>query len=543
LGGFLEKFSAENDENSNGACNQIVIPSGAKAQSREPVEEVCGNAPGFLDFARNGGCAARSCRIGNRKTIMIQLNKNYSLPERLAEFIPIKIVSVGGAGLNALDRIVLDGLERADVVAMNTDVHSLTSSVATRKVQLGRSVSRGLGAGGDPDVGYQAALESADEIREALADASVIFICAGLGGGTGSGAAPYIAQAARDAGALVIAFVTLPFGFEGKRRNAQSREALARLSEFAHAVVCFENDRMADLTSPQAGIHQAFALADMTISQSVRSIVNLIQRPGLIRIGFDDLLAALRTRNSRCVFGYGEADSDNRAHEALKQALKNPLMDRGRMLADATHVLVQVAGGPSVTLSEVEILMQELGRHVSDQTQILFGAVVDARLGDRLSVTIISSLSEEEDAVLTHHAPSSASAVSQVRESYQAATAEPEIQSEEPTVEVQPLAETIPFEQTVSAEAPPVATSIPIESPVETARNGEPEPQTTTPQEKPVRWKEEKAPAEKSATPAKQEVMQFEPVTRGRFEKSEPTIIEGEDLDVPTYLRKNIKVK
>ena len=463
---------------------------------------------------------------------MIQLNKNYSLPERLAEFIPIKIASVGGAGLNALDRIVLDGLERADVVAINTDVHSLTSSVATRKVQLGRSVSRGLGAGGDPDVGYQAALESADEIREALADSSVIFICAGLGGGTGSGAAPYIAQAARDAGALVISFVTLPFGFEGKRRNTQAREALARLSEFAHAVVCFENDRMADLTSPQAGIHQAFALADMTISQSVRSIVNLIQRPGLIRIGFDDLLAALRTRNSRCLFAYGESDSDNRAHDALTQALKSPLMDRGRMLADATHVLVQVGGGPSVTLSEVEILMQELGRHVSDQTQILFGAVVDARLGDRMSVMIISSLSAEEEtaSLQTSHAPSSASA-------YQAAAPEPEIQSEAPTVEVEPLAETIPFEEPVAAETEPVATSIPAE------RNGKPEPAITTPPEKSVPWKEEKAPVEKSTTPPKQEVLQFEPVTRGRFEKSEPTIIEGEDLDVPTYLRKNIKVK
>ena len=146
----------------------------------------------------------------------------------------------------------------------------------------------------------------------------------------------------------------------------------------------------------------------------MRSIVNLIQQPGLIRIGFDDLLAALHTRNSRCLFGYGESDSDNRAHDALTQALKNPLMDRGRMLADATHVLVQVAGGPGMTLSEVEILMQELGRHVSDQTQILFGAVVDARLGDRLSVTIISSLSAEEEAVLlqTPPAPSSASAVS-----------------------------------------------------------------------------------------------------------------------------------
>src|ERR1700758_1078740 len=461
---------------------------------------------------------------------MIQLNKNYSLPERLAEFIPIKIVSVGDAGLNALDRIVLDGLDAVDVVAINTDVHSLTSSVATRKVQLGRSVSRGLGAGGDPDVGYQAALESADEIHEALADSRVIFICAGLGGGTGSGGAPYVAQAAREAGALVIAFVTLPFAFEGKRRNAQAREALLRLSEFAHAVVCFENDRIGDLTPPQAGIHQAFAMADITISQSVRSIVNLIQRPGLIRIGFDDLLAALRTRNSRCLFGYGESDSDNRAHDALTQALKNPLMDRGRMLADATQVLVQVAGGPGMTLSEIEILMQEFGRHVSDQTQILFGSVVDARLGDRLSVTIISSLSAEEAP-----APSSESVASPVRGRYQTSTPEHEIQHQEPTVAVRPLEETVPFEESVAAEPGPISTPISTEPPVMPTRNGEPQPARSTSQEK--------AAAEKSATPAKQEVLQFEPVTRGRFEKSEPTIIEGEDLDVPTYLRKNIKVK
>ena len=476
---------------------------------------------------------------------MIQLNKNYSLPERLAEFIPIKIVSVGGAGLNALDRIVLDGLERADVVAINTDVHSLASSVATRKVQLGRSVSRGLGAGGDPDVGYQAALESADEIREALTDSRVIFICAGLGGGTGSGAAPYIAQAARESGALVIAFATLPFAFEGKRRNAQAREALARLSEFAHAVVCFENDRMGDLTTPQAGIHQAFATADMTISQSVRSIVNLIQRPGLIRIGFDDLLSALRTRNSRCLFGYGDSDSDNRAHDALTQALKNPLMDRGRMLADATHVLVQVAGGPGMTLSEVEILMQELGRHVSEETQILFGAVVDTRLGDRLSVTIISSLSSDEEVLPeTPPAPLNASAAAPVREQYQPPVPEPQVQTEEPTVEVQHFEETIPFEEPVAEVEPePLETPISAEAPLGPAGNDEPEPPLDVPHEKPVAWKEQKASPEKSGPPAKQEVLQFEPVTRGRFEKSEPTIIEGEDLDVPTYLRKNIKMK
>jgi len=219
-------------------------------------------------------------------------------------------------------------------------------------------------------------------------------------------------------------------------------------------------------------------------------------------------------------------------------------MDRGRMLADATNVLVQIAGGPGMTLSEVEILMQELGRHVSDQTQILFGAVVDARLGDRLSVTIISSLSAEEEILLqTPPAPSGASAASPVRERYQAAAPEPEIRTEEPSVEVPPLEETVPFEEPVAAETVPVATPISTEPHVIPTRNGEPEPPISTPQEKAVAWKEEKGLAEKSATPAKQEVLQFEPVTRGRFEKSEPTIIEGEDLDVPTYLRKRIKVK
>src|ERR1700686_2951724 len=328
---------------------------------------------------------------------MIQLSKNYSLPEREEEIVPIKVVGVGGAGSNASDRVRLDGLERADLIAINTDVQSLASSVAAQKVQLGRSVTRGLGAGGDPELGYQSAVESADEIRQALVDARMIFICAGLGGGTGSGAAPFVAQLAREAGSLVIAFATLPFSFEGKRRGAQAQEGLARLNQIADAVICFENDCMGDIVAPKAGIHQAFAVADITISQSVRSIVNLIQRPGLIRIGFDDLFRALRSENGRCLFGYGESESDNRAHDALTQALKNPLMNKGKMLENAAHVLVQVAGGPGMTLSEVEILMQELGRHINDQTQILFGTAVDSRMGNRLSVTIISSLGSQSE--------------------------------------------------------------------------------------------------------------------------------------------------
>jgi cell division protein FtsZ len=473
---------------------------------------------------------------------MIQLSKNYSLPERAEDFIPIKIVSVGGAGLNALDRIVLDGLEGAEVLAVNTDVQSLASSVAPHKVQLGRTVTRGLGAGGDPEVGYQAAFESTEEIGEALTGARMIFICAGLGGGTGSGAAPYVAHLAREAGALVLVFATLPFGFEGRRRNAQAREALGRLNEIANAVVCFENDQMGDMVGPQAGIHQAFSKADTTISQSIRSIVNLVQRPGLIRIGFDDLVAALRSPNGRCLFGFGESDSDNRAHDALAQALKSPLMDRGRTLADAARVLVQVAGGPGMTLSEVEIVMKELDRHVSDETQILFGTAVDGRLGDRLSVTIISSFTATADLSQTQPPLSSPQPVLPTSE---------QVDQSPPKIEVEP--EPVPIDDFQSAETTPIEEPEPIEvenvpTPSEESVSSAfevvdtPEPPVSAPRGQPAPAKEEKVSAEKSMQ-AKQEVLQFEPVNRGRFEKSEPTIVEGEDLDVPTYLRKKIRVK
>jgi len=468
---------------------------------------------------------------------MIQLGHNYTLPERTEENIPIKVIGIGGAGINALDRVVLDGMDKADLIAINTDVQSLASSVAATKVQLGRSVTRGLGAGGDPELGYQAALESADEIRQALNDARLIFICSGLGGGTGSGAAPFVAQLAREHGRLVVAFATLPFSFEGKRRTIQAQDALGRLNENANAVICFENDRMGDMVAPKAGIHQAFAVADVTISQSVRSIVNLIQRPGLIRIGFDDLLATLRNQNGRCLFGYGESDSDNRAHDALKQALKNPLMDKGRMLGDAASILVQVAGGPGMTLSEVEILMKELGRHVRDQTQILFGTAVDGRMGNRLSVTIISSLGTDQQSIAT--VPPKAILPEPIL-----APAEPIAES--PTkIEIEPVEsrpEPVAFDENLIPpdEPAPVDPALPSEPKVETEPS--PAPRLIAPKKKPLPVKEPKVPTEKYVH-AKQEVLRFEPMTRGRFEKSEPTIVEGQDLDVPTFLRKNIRVK
>jgi cell division protein FtsZ len=496
---------------------------------------------------------------------MIQLNRNYNLPEKADEDIPIKVVGVGGAGSNVLDRIVLDGLDRADLIAINTDVQSLASSVASTKVQLGRTVTRGLGAGGDPEVGYNAAYESADEIRQALKDARMIFVCTGLGGGTGSGAAPAVAQVARENGSLVLGFATLPFAFEGKRRLAQAREALAKMREHCDAVICFENDRMGDMVAPKAGIHQAFAVADLTISQSVRSIVSLIQRPGLIRIGFDDLLSALKSPSGRCVFGFGESDSDNRAHDALAQALKNPLMDRGRMLANASHVLIQVSGGPGMTLTEVEILMQDLGKHIHDDTQIIFGTAVDSRMGNRLSVTLISSLAGDEEEVTSPPAakrkaiakPAPAPPVVEP----EPAVSEPEPapvweEREEPKEEIvepfaaeepEPVAEPEPFTpELIQNEEEPVPEAVeaaPVASaPEERAFEEPPQPRVILPRKRPTVFQEPKPVAEKRPL-AKQEVMQFEPVTRGRFEKSEPTIVEGQDLDVPTFLRKNVRVK
>jgi cell division protein FtsZ len=512
-------------------------------------------------IGRNAGSAGFSAGFSpecddNRKIDMIQLSKNYSLPERQEEAIPIKVVGVGSAGSNALDRVLLDGMDKNDLIAINTDVQALASSVAARKVQLGRSCTRGLGTGGDPELGYQAAIESADEIRQAIAGARMIFICTGLGGGTGSGAAPIVAQLAREAGSLVIAFATLPFSFEGKRRAAQAQDALMRINDVANAVICFENDRMGDIVAPKAGIHQAFGVADMTISQSVRSIVNLIQRPGLIRIGFDDLFAALRTQNGRCLFGFGESDSDNRAHDALTQALKNPLMDKGRMLSEASHILVQVAGGPAMTLSEVEILMRELGRHVRDHTQIVFGTAVDGKMGNRLSVTIISSLVTEDSETTRSMAGQPApflapppAILEQVEETPPPAPA-PKIdivsdgevpvadaiqRSPADTAAPAPASkDLIQFEQPPAVEPPPPAPFPPIKKAA---------PRLIPPKKKVVVEKEMTKPAKEKYVQAKQEMMQFEPVTRGRFEKSEPTIVEGQDLDIPTFLRKNIKVK
>src|SRR6201984_2840123 len=334
---------------------------------------------------------------------MVQLNRQYDRDEEAVPPISIKVVGIGGAGSNILDRMVLDGSEEIQLIAINTDVQSLAGSVATHKVQLGRTLTRGLGSGGDPELGLAAAEEATEEIRKALEGGDVIIVCAGLGGGAGSGATAWVVQLAKEEKALVLVIAALPFTFEGRRRCAQATASLEQLGASADAVICFENDRMAEIALPRMGIHEAFAAADLTISRCIRAIVAILRRPGLLKIGFDDVRAVLRGRDSRGLFGFGEAVGENRAHEALALALKNPLMNRGEMLHDSYHAIIYIRGGSNVTLGEVQIIMEELNRHINDRTKLFMGISVDPEMGQRLSVSIISSLGspvEQEPSLL-----------------------------------------------------------------------------------------------------------------------------------------------
>lgn len=302
------------------------------------------------------------------------------------------IVGVGGAGGNVIDRITLDRTVDAKLVSVHTDIRVLGHSMAPHKVQLGVELMRGVGAGGDPDLGREAAVFSREQIRDAVDGHDIVFICTGLGGGTGSGAAPVIAEIAKGTGALVFLTATMPFSFEGRRRLKQAEESLDQLQKRADALILFENNRMGELTLPKDGIQKAFTQADQLIAQSLRAVSTILTTPGLVKLGLDDLTAALNTSNGRCLFGFGEARGQNRGNEAVKRALKSPLIDQGRLLHQTKTLLVHIAGGESLTLLEVDAIMKQLGKNVPDQTHILFGVAVDAKLGDSVCVTLLSSL-------------------------------------------------------------------------------------------------------------------------------------------------------
>jgi cell division protein FtsZ len=337
----------------------------------------------------------------------------------------VKIIGLGGAGANMLERIALDGMEGAELLALNTDVRTLASSLALEKIQLGVNLTKGLGAGGDPELGHQAVLESEDQIRLAIQGRRIVFLCTGLGGGTGSGAAPIVTRIAREEGAFVVVFASMPFAFEGRRRREQAETALNELAVLSNALVTFDNNRMGELVLAKQGIHEAFAAADHMICESIKAVIRLVVRPGLINVGLDDLMSALRTNRSRCLFGSGLAAGKDRAAKALKNALSSPLLDQGALLKDAQTVLVHLSGGEDLTLFEIELLMQRLQKFVPEKAHVLFGAAIDPAMGDSLSITLISALPEDSLAAAPRDSFSQASQEPSLLDPSQGFTAPP----------------------------------------------------------------------------------------------------------------------
>ncbi|MEI6537306.1 MAG: hypothetical protein WCN98_18330, partial [Verrucomicrobiaceae bacterium] len=313
-----------------------------------------------------------------------------------AAHLKICVAGIGGAGLNVLDRITLDRIVDATLVSLHSDVRVLSHAMTPHKVQLGAELMRGIGSGGDPDLGREAAIASREQIRSIFEGHEIVFLCTGLGGGTGSGATPVIAQIAKQCGAMVFVFATMPFSFEGRRRLMQAEIALEEIQPYTDALILFENNRMGELILPKEGIQKAFSQSDQLIGHSVRAISTMVTQPGIVRLGLSDLTTALRSPNARCLFGFGEARGASRVTDALKRALKSPLVNQGQLLLHAENLLVHVAGGESLTLAEVETLMKQLGKHVPEHTQILFGISVDPKLGDSLALTLISSLSAQQ---------------------------------------------------------------------------------------------------------------------------------------------------
>jgi cell division protein FtsZ len=548
---------------------------------------------------------------------MVEYHRNSDAPAAAQGPISIAIVGVGGAGSNVLDRITLDRTLEASLVCMHTDVRVLGHAMAPTKLQLGTELMRGVGAGGDPDLGREAALFSRDVIRQNLAGHQIIFICAGLGGGTGSGAAPVIAEIAKSTGALVLVVATMPFSFEGRRRVTQAEEALELLQKRADALILFENNRMGELILPKDGIQKAFGAADQLISQSLRAVSTMISTPGLVKLGLDDLTAALSSSNGRCLFGFGEAKGQNRGAEALKKALKSPLIDQGRLLHHTKNLLVHVAGGEGMTLVEVEGIMKQIGRNVPDHTQILFGVAVEPKLGDAVAVTLISSLGAEalqnytqtqtsarlepEAAASNEPAPRAAArestppplpkapeaadetsakstagadafdlfAAAQASSSVAATSVFQEVKAEVTNVIERPgsaeaeIPDEVTFEETeeveavierveeVEAEAEPEVvapmaetTSVPLPTVKSQAAP------VITPRERQEAPVESPAPtrhsggllanviaASSQAAAPDSDMFQAGDEGRGRFKNTEPSLVEGEDLDVPTWMR------
>jgi cell division protein FtsZ len=300
----------------------------------------------------------------------------------------IRVVGVGGAGLNAVDRMIDSGITQVDFVAVNTDIQQLQMCDASTKIHIGSELTEGLGSGSDPEIGRRAAEEGYDTIKRALRGSDMVFVTAGEGGGTGSGAAPIVAKIARELDALTVGIVTMPFKFEGTRRRKQAEEGLRELREACDTLIVVPNDRLLEVLDRSTSMLDAFRIADDVLRHGVQGICDLITNPGLINLDFADVRTIMAESGS-ALMGIGYATGENRAKEAAERALRSPLIETE--ITGARGILLSIAGGDDLTLYEVNEAAQAVREAATDDTNIIFGATIDDRLAGQMWITVVAT--------------------------------------------------------------------------------------------------------------------------------------------------------
>lgn len=427
--------------------------------------------------------------------------ENKSKPvERKPEPAPkirLKILGVGGAGCNMVNHIATacaaghHALAGVELIAVNTDLQALKSVATAQTIQIGANVTHGLGTGGDSELGARAAQQDSERLTGIMQHADVVFVVAGLGGGTGGGASPVVARLAKEQGALVLGFVAMPFGFEGDRRQQQALASLEQLKAQADAVICIPNNKLFKLVGESASVVDTFRRSDEIMATGAQAVWQLLSRKGLINLDFATLRSTLGSKHCDGLFSHGEGQGQDKARDAVKNLLENPIFDGGDALARAEGLLVSILGGPDMTLTDVQRIVEPLSR-AAGRAHLIMGAAIDEEYRGRLAVTVI---------VATTIVSRKAVPVAQTK-----------------TVFPQRPAEAVP----ARGKSPLSTTHVAVESLASASRDTEPK---------------------KAPTKPKQEVLPLDKVTRGRFEKSEPTLYDGEDLDVPTYLRRGVSLR
>ena len=308
----------------------------------------------------------------------------------------IKVIGVGGAGNNAVNRMIEADIKGVDFIAVNTDRQALQVSKAKTKIQIGEKITRGLGAGANPDVGAQAAEESKSEVAEVLRGADMVFVTAGMGGGTGTGAAPIVAQAAKEMGILTIGVVTKPFTFEGKKRLSQAERGIESLKGKVDTLVVIPNDKLLQIVDRKTSIIEAFKMADDVLRQGVQGISDLIAIPGLVNLDFADV-KTIMLNQGMAHMGVGRASGENRAEDAAKEAIQSPLLETS--IEGAKGVIINITGGDNLGLHEVNTAAELVQRSVDPEANIIFGTVTDESMGDEIQITVIATGFEKDEPI------------------------------------------------------------------------------------------------------------------------------------------------